>query len=118
MPLPLILAGQSTTDVAGALGTVVGPVGMVYAMPGTTVVAGKKRLPVATIGQPIAEHGNPFNPNAPGYQPLCADAEIDGPPATASTVMVNGRMIAPTTSVCTCTHYVLFDVEPTVLVGK
>jgi uncharacterized Zn-binding protein involved in type VI secretion len=118
MPLPLILAGQSTTDVAGAVGNLVGPVGLVCAMPGTTVLAGKLRLPVATLGQPIAEHGNPYNSQAPGFNPICADAEIDGPPSTAATIMVNGRPIAPTTSICTCGHYVLFDVEPSVLVGK
>jgi hypothetical protein len=118
MPLPLALAGQTTTDVVGAVGMVTGPTGMVLAIPGTTVRAGKSMLPVATMDSPIAPHGNYYNPQAPGYNPECADAVIDGPAPSASSVIVCGRPIAPSTSVCSCTHQVLFGIEPTVIVGR
>lgn len=117
MPLPIALAGQTTTDIAGVPGTLVGPVGVVipYAK---TVRAGKAGLPVATVAADITIHGNPNNPKAPGFNPLCAHAKIAISTAfTVTTVYVEGVPIAPITSVCTCGHYVLFDGDPTILIG-
>lgn len=115
MPLPLALAGQTTTDVVGVPGTLVAPLGVVISTPASTVRAGKAGLPVAKVADLITIHGNPYNPKAPGYQPLCAHSQIARSPV--ATIYVEGVPIAPITSVCTCGHYVLFDGDPTILVG-
>jgi uncharacterized Zn-binding protein involved in type VI secretion len=114
MPLPIALAGQTTTDIVGVPGTLVGPVGVVIPF-AKTVRAGKAGLPVATVAADITIHGNPDNPKAPGFNSLCGHARIAT--TSVSTVYVEGVPIAPITSVCTCGHYVLFDGDPTILIG-
>lgn len=115
MPLPIALAGQTTTDIAGVPGTLVGPVGVVISAPASTVRAGKAGLPVAKVADPVTIHGNPDNPKAPGFNPLCAHSRIAI--SATPTVYVEGVPIATITSRCTCGHYVLFDGDPTILVG-
>jgi len=114
MPLPIALAGQTTTDIAGVPGTLVGPMGVIipYAK---TVRAGKSNLPVATVAADVTIHGNPDKPKAPGFNPSCAHSKVAISPV--STVYVEGVPIAPITSKCTCGHYVLFDGDPTILIG-
>lgn len=114
MPLPIALAGQTNTDIAGVLGSLTGPVGVIipYAK---TVRAGKSGLPVVTVMADVTIHGNPDNPKAYGFNPLCAHAKVAISPV--STVYVEGESIAPITSQCTCGHYVLFNGDPTILIG-
>lgn len=115
MPFPIALAGQTTTDVVGYVGTLVAPLGVVISAPASTVRGGKAGLPVAKVADPITIHGNPYNPKAPGFQPLCASSQIAI--SATPTVYVEGVPIATITAKCTCGHYVLFNSEPTILVG-
>jgi uncharacterized Zn-binding protein involved in type VI secretion len=115
MPFPLALAGQTTTDVVGVPGTLVAPLGVVISSPATTVRGGKAGLPVAKVGDFITIHGNPRNPKAPGFNPLCGQSQIAI--SATPTVYVEGVPIATVTSICTCGHRVLFNGDPTILVG-
>jgi uncharacterized Zn-binding protein involved in type VI secretion len=92
-------------------------VGVVGHLPGSggPVLVGKKRLPAATVGDPLKPHGNPSNPKLrPGYNPECAKATIA---KGSSTVFINGWPAATIGSLCTCTHTIAGPGEPTILIG-
>ena len=75
-------------------------------------------LPVATFGSKVMFHGNPTNPKAPGFNPMCAKTIIVA--KVAVTVMVEGKPAAiagPKGIVCGCGHFLLVSPCVTVMVG-
>lgn len=89
------------------------PPGMV-AIGAATVFAGPKQMPVAHQGSLVTIHGNPYNPKAPGYNPVCAAAKIM---VGVPNVLVEGKPIAYVNAPCTCCqHYVALGI-PNVIVG-
>lgn len=116
MTFPIATSG-CFTDIKGITGTLVAPVGTVVSKTMTVLAMGR---PVATLGDTITYHGNPTNPDAPGFNPPCATAMI----ATnvIPTILVEGRPLAiygqvGTGSVCSCGHVILGVGAPTVLAG-
>jgi uncharacterized Zn-binding protein involved in type VI secretion len=109
MPAPVTCVGDPTDPEFLEVGTL-GPV-----LTGATTVMAEGR-PVATAGSFVGPHGNPVNPKAPGYNPICAESALF--PGVA-TVLVEGRPIATlTTSICNCMlHTVTYIGAPTVIVG-
>jgi len=79
-----------------------------------TVRAGPSGLPVATVGSLTTIHGNPYDPKAPGYNPVCAAATISqGIP----NIMVEGRPVAMLGAACTCGQHFVTQGIPNVYVG-
>jgi uncharacterized Zn-binding protein involved in type VI secretion len=89
-----------------------GPSGPIITAAATVIAEGR---PLATVGSLVAPHGNPYNPNAPGFNPPCATATvIVGVP----NIMVEGRPLAPLQSPCSCgLHFIQSVGATTVLVG-
>ena len=86
---------------------------------GAPVLAGKTNMFVATVGDVLALHGNPVNPQLPGYNTTCDTGKSTITKAKASTtVFVNGRNVAMLGTVCSCTHTLFGPGAPTVLVGR
>jgi uncharacterized Zn-binding protein involved in type VI secretion len=111
MPAQIAVIGQSTTDITGQPGTLVGPQGALLATSPTVFAGG---LPVATLGTAVATHGNPFNPKAPGYNPECAETEVAV--SNYPNILVQGEPIAHLGSVCFCGHFIINGI-PNILVG-
>ena len=116
MPSPVAVVGTPLDIVGGVSSTnAQTPIGMIVSPAAATVLAGG--IPVATVGTDTSIHGNPFNPQAPGYNPACAcSLVVNG----SSTVLVEGRPIAvagPSGSLTMCGHWVAGPGIPTVLVG-
>ena len=72
-------------------------------------------LPVALLGSQCTYHGNPNNPKAPGFNPLCAHSAVTkGSP----TVYVEGVPVARLGDVTLCGHFILGpSAAPNIIVG-
>lgn len=80
-----------------------------------TVRVGPAGLPVAYVGSAITIHGNPENPKAPGFNPVCAAAVIaEGIP----NILVEYRPVAMLGAPCTCGQHFVTEGIPNVYVGK
>jgi len=89
-----------------------GPPGFVTSTNPTVMIEGR---PAATIGSVVSPHGNPFNPMAPGFNPVCAHATVL---TGINNILVEGRPIATIGSLCSCgLHFVQLAGAPTVQVG-
>lgn len=89
------------------------PPGMI-ALGAVTVRAGPNAMPVAHQGSLVTIHGNPYNPKAPGFNPICAAAVVmTGVP----NILVEGKPVAYVNAPCTCCqHFVAIGV-PNIMVG-
>jgi hypothetical protein len=118
--LPIACVEDLTDPATGEWGTVVPPPGALLPEGAATSVFAGGRL-VATVGTGVATHGNPDNPDAPGFNPGCATAILSGF-HSAPNVLVEGRPVAVAGpemggTLASCTHYVFGPGCPTVLVG-
>jgi uncharacterized Zn-binding protein involved in type VI secretion len=92
-------------------------IGIVVAPGAPTVRA--EGLPVATVGTMTSEHGNPYWPKLPGFNPVCASSIIvEG----IMNVLVEGKPIAFAAgpkdgSLTTCGHWVFVSPCKTVVVS-
>jgi uncharacterized Zn-binding protein involved in type VI secretion len=113
--LPIACQGD-VTDIPGVPGDLVGPVGSITSVSPTVTAMGR---PVLTVGATIAPHGNYYDPESYGYNPLCASSTVQL--RTSTTVFVNGKPLAVADpvkgSVCSCAHIVAGPGAPNVLVG-
>lgn len=103
--LPIALQGDVTDPKFG-------PPGFITSQTPTVMIDGR---PAATIGSPVAPHGNPYNRKAPGYNPPCAHAVVS---TGVSNVLIEGRPLATIQSLCSCgLHFVQLVGSSTVMVG-
>lgn len=115
-PRPVAVQGD-LTDISGISGSLVAPqIGAMSITP-TVLVMGK---PVLTAGAVVHTHGNPYNYNAPGYNPPCAETTVKL--NVIPNILVEGKPIAVAGapgigSTCICGHVILGPGVPTVLVG-
>lgn len=99
---PVGIAGRNNPNPPGAI-----------AVGAKTVYA--NNLPVALLGSKCIWHGNPINPKAPGYNPLCAQSFVT---KGSSTVYVEGVPVARLGDVTLCGHYILGpSAAPNIQVG-
>lgn len=71
-------------------------------------------LPVAHVGSLVTIHGNPYNPKAPGFNPVCAAAVIaKGIP----NIIVEGKPVAMLGAPCSCGQHFVVIGSPNVYVG-
>ncbi|HET8688377.1 MAG TPA: hypothetical protein VFM18_17340 [Methanosarcina sp.] len=93
-----------------------GPAGTVISGAATVLVGPSSRM-AAQLGSPVTPHGNPSNPLAPGFDPICASASIL---SGSSTVIVENKPMATMEfAQCTCgLHSIVATGEPTVIVGS
>lgn len=108
MSAPAICVGDMTDPTFGPPGTVISGA--------TTVFVGSSMRMAAQMGSPVTVHGNPFIPQAPGFNPPCAAATIL---MGSSTVLVENQPMASFDyPQCTCgLHQIIATGEPTVIVG-
>jgi len=114
MALVPVSVGGDTNDIPGVAGYLVAP--MVPAIPLSTRTFAMGR-PINTLGSILPMHGNPFDPEAPGYNPPCAQATITG--QIVPNIIVEGKPLAlagtGVGSFFSCGHWVLGPGAVTVL---
>lgn len=105
MPVPVAIHGSMTPPLYG-------PSGVVLPEVPTVLVEG---LPLAVVTDPVTPHGNPNNPKAPGFNPMCGHAFIT---QGAPTVLAHGLPVAHAASELNCGyHMVALNLAKTVYIG-
>ena len=114
--LPVAVAGDLTDPEGGVFKN------LALVPPGTIIPGVTTALTVLAMGRSVAvagsavtSHGNPVDPEEPGFNPTCAASVILG--GTIPNILVEGRPIAVLTSTCTCGHFIFGPGALTVLAG-
>jgi hypothetical protein len=114
--LPIGISGDFS-DIPGLPGSEGFPIDQFVSITPTVTAMGRG---VLTVGATIGPHGNPYDSNAPGFNPPCAASTI-AKGLNIPTILVQGKPIAVVGvgvgSIAQCGHWLMGPGVPTILAG-